>query len=119
MALALARPDTQRKRANLLRIKLIATGLLPVMALLFVVSAHYKTQLPALAWLEAFAEAALVGGLADWFAVVALFRHPGGLPLPTNPRCRTPITASRPFGSREEPADGIIWRLSKAAPACS
>jgi uncharacterized membrane-anchored protein YjiN (DUF445 family) len=82
MALALARPDTQRKRANLLRIKLIATGLLPVMAVLFVVSAHYKTQLPALAWLEAFAEAALVGGLADWFAVVALFRHPGGLPLP-------------------------------------
>jgi uncharacterized membrane-anchored protein YjiN (DUF445 family) len=82
LALALPLPDTERKRRNLLRIKLIATGLLPVMAALFLVSARYKGQLPALAWLEAFAEAALVGGLADWFAVVALFRHPGGLPLP-------------------------------------
>jgi uncharacterized membrane-anchored protein YjiN (DUF445 family) len=82
LALALPRADTERKRGNLLRIKLIATGLLPVMAALFVASARYKAQIPALAWLEAFAEAALVGGLADWFAVVALFRHPGGLPLP-------------------------------------
>jgi uncharacterized membrane-anchored protein YjiN (DUF445 family) len=82
LALAFPLADTKRKRGNLLRIKLIATGLLPVMAALFVVSARYKTDFPALAWLEAFAEAALVGGLADWFAVVALFRHPGGLPLP-------------------------------------
>lgn len=34
------------------------------------------------AWWGAFSEAAMVGGLADWFAVVALFRHPLGLPIP-------------------------------------
>jgi uncharacterized membrane-anchored protein YjiN (DUF445 family) len=82
MALSIPLTDTSRKRGKLLRIKLIATSLLPVMAVLFVVSAHYQTQVPSLVWLEAFAEAALVGGLADWFAVVALFRHPAGLPLP-------------------------------------
>jgi uncharacterized membrane-anchored protein YjiN (DUF445 family) len=40
---------------------------------------------PELFWiamLHAFAEAAMIGGLADWFAVVALFRHPLGLPIP-------------------------------------
>jgi uncharacterized membrane-anchored protein YjiN (DUF445 family) len=82
MALTLPWADTERKRGKLLRIKLIATSLLPVMAVLFILSAHYQAQFPALTWLEAFAEAALVGGLADWFAIVALFRHPGGLPLP-------------------------------------
>ena len=74
--------DSDRKRARLLRIKIIATGLLPIMGILFACSAYFKTRYPLLAWLEAFSEAALVGGLADWFAVVALFRHPGGLPLP-------------------------------------
>lgn len=72
----------EQKRYRLRRIKLIATALLPVMAALFAISARLKTAYPALAWLEAFSEAALVGGLADWFAVVALFRHPAGLPLP-------------------------------------
>jgi uncharacterized membrane-anchored protein YjiN (DUF445 family) len=33
-------------------------------------------------WVQAFSEAALVGGLADWFAVTALFRHPMGIPIP-------------------------------------
>jgi len=37
---------------------------------------------PAWGWIEAFCEAAGVGAMADWFAVVALFRHPMGLPLP-------------------------------------
>jgi uncharacterized membrane-anchored protein YjiN (DUF445 family) len=70
------------KRARLLRIKIVATGLLPIMATIFALSAALKGRYPFFAWVEAFAEAALVGGLADWFAVVALFRHPGGLPLP-------------------------------------
>jgi uncharacterized membrane-anchored protein YjiN (DUF445 family) len=74
--------DNGRKRARLLRMRLIATGLLPIMATLFVFSAIFRHRYPALAWLEAFSEAALVGGLADWFAVVALFRHPGGVPFP-------------------------------------
>jgi uncharacterized membrane-anchored protein YjiN (DUF445 family) len=62
--------------------KTIATSLLGVMAIVFIVSSRLRPAYPLLAWLEAFSEAALIGGLADWFAVVALFRHPGGVPLP-------------------------------------
>jgi uncharacterized membrane-anchored protein YjiN (DUF445 family) len=62
--------------------KTIATTLLGVMAIVFAVSARLRPAYPLLAWVEAFSEAALIGGLADWFAVVALFRHPGGVPLP-------------------------------------
>lgn len=63
--------------------KAVATGLLFAMAVLFAASTwaiHHVD--PAFAWVQAFAEAALVGGLADWFAVTALFRHPLGLPIP-------------------------------------
>jgi uncharacterized membrane-anchored protein YjiN (DUF445 family) len=63
--------------------KAVATGLLVAMALLFAGSTWAIHNLdPAFAWVQAFAEAALVGGLADWFAVTALFRHPLGLPIP-------------------------------------
>jgi uncharacterized membrane-anchored protein YjiN (DUF445 family) len=62
--------------------KTIATTLLGVMAVVFAISARLKPAYPFLAWVEAFSEAALIGGLADWFAVVALFRRPAGLPLP-------------------------------------
>ncbi|MEO7563864.1 MAG: DUF445 domain-containing protein [Sphingomicrobium sp.] len=62
--------------------KIAATGLLFVMALVFVVARHFQPAYPALGYLKAFAEAAMVGGLADWFAVTALFRHPLGLPIP-------------------------------------
>jgi uncharacterized membrane-anchored protein YjiN (DUF445 family) len=50
-------------------------------AILFVVARSHKGQ-GAWEWLAAFAEAAMVGALADWFAVVALFRHPLGVPIP-------------------------------------
>ncbi|WP_082701057.1 DUF445 domain-containing protein [Erythrobacter sp. YT30] len=65
------------------RMRWSATGLLAAMAVLFFsthalsVSGH-----PAWGYVNAFAEAAMVGGLADWFAVTALFRHPLGLPIP-------------------------------------
>ncbi|WP_183933825.1 DUF445 domain-containing protein [Sphingomicrobium lutaoense] len=62
--------------------KLIATGLLVVMAITFFTARAYEPVYPALGWIKAFAEAAMVGGLADWFAVTALFRHPLGLPIP-------------------------------------
>lgn len=63
--------------------KAIATGLLVAMAALLVASTWaMRTIDPAFAWVQAFAEAALVGGLADWFAVTALFRRPMGLPIP-------------------------------------
>ena len=62
--------------------KVVATGLLVVMAAIFAASRALETTYPALAYVKAFAEAAMVGGLADWFAVTALFRHPLGLPIP-------------------------------------
>jgi uncharacterized membrane-anchored protein YjiN (DUF445 family) len=62
--------------------KVAATGLLIVMAAVFVVARAFEPRYPWLAWVKAFAEAGMVGGLADWFAVTALFRHPLGLPIP-------------------------------------
>ena len=65
------------------RMRWTATGLLAAMALVFF-STHAValTGHPAWGYVNAFAEAAMVGGLADWFAVTALFRHPLGLPIP-------------------------------------
>src|SRR5437764_1615587 len=62
--------------------KVVATGLLVVMAAVFAVARAVEPSYPWLAYVKAFAEAAMVGGLADWFAVTALFRHPLGLPIP-------------------------------------
>lgn len=58
-----------------------ATGLLAAVAVAFVASLFLPDTL-ATGYLRAALEAGLVGGLADWFAVVALFRHPLGLPIP-------------------------------------
>lgn len=60
----------------------VATGLLLAMAVLFLVARRYEHLHPAWGYALAFAEAAMVGGLADWFAVTALFRRPLGLPIP-------------------------------------
>ncbi|HET7675001.1 MAG TPA: DUF445 domain-containing protein [Gammaproteobacteria bacterium] len=77
--MTLEAPD---KLDRLRRTKLAATALLVVMAGVFAVSYTFRSHYPWLRFVEAFAEAALVGGLADWFAVTALFRHPLGLPIP-------------------------------------
>jgi len=69
-----------RKRL-LKRNQAIATGLMIGAAILFVVARTQKGH-GAWEWVAAFAEAAMVGALADWFAVVALFRHPLGVPIP-------------------------------------
>jgi uncharacterized membrane-anchored protein YjiN (DUF445 family) len=69
-------------RVALGRIKQWATLLLLAVALLYIISRLLEPQHPVLAWVSAFAEAAMVGALADWFAVVALFKHPMGLPIP-------------------------------------
>lgn len=69
------------RRAQLRRLKAIAVGLLLLMLAGFAVS-HWQGQQGAWAWVAAFCEAAAVGALADWFAVVALFRRPLGLPIP-------------------------------------
>ncbi|HEX6784960.1 MAG TPA: DUF445 domain-containing protein [Sphingomicrobium sp.] len=62
--------------------KVVATGLLLVMAGVFIASRAFEPQYLWLGYVKSFAEAAMVGGLADWFAVTALFRHPLGLPIP-------------------------------------
>jgi uncharacterized membrane-anchored protein YjiN (DUF445 family) len=62
--------------------RLFATALLLLMAALFLAARQLETQHAGWGFLRAFAEAAMVGGLADWFAVTALFRHPLGLPIP-------------------------------------
>jgi uncharacterized membrane-anchored protein YjiN (DUF445 family) len=82
-------PDDSRtetlngRNAQAVRLRAFATGLLVAMAALFLVSTWAMTNVhPGFIWVQAFAEAALVGGLADWFAVTALFRHPMGIPIP-------------------------------------
>ncbi len=70
------------KDAKLARIKAAATGLLIFVAALYVVATLFTPRYPWLAYLAATCEAAMVGALADWFAVVALFRHPLNVPLP-------------------------------------
>lgn len=62
--------------------KIIATSMLVVMAIIYFTSKSYEPAYPALGFVRAFAEAAMVGGIADWFAVTALFRHPMGIPIP-------------------------------------
>ena len=69
--------------AQLVTMMRIANGLLLLMALVFLVAHALSIRHhPGWGFVAAFAEAALVGGLADWFAVTALFRHPLGLPIP-------------------------------------
>ena len=62
--------------------RMTATALLLFMAVVFVAALRLDNGHPAWGYVIAFAEAAMVGGLADWFAVTALFRHPLGLPIP-------------------------------------
>lgn len=62
--------------------RLFATSLLVAMAAVYLAARWAEPIHPAIGFIRAFAEAAMVGGLADWFAVTALFRHPLGLPIP-------------------------------------
>jgi uncharacterized membrane-anchored protein YjiN (DUF445 family) len=77
--------------------KRVATGLLAVVSLVFVAASLFEQQSPWLGFVRAMAEAAMVGAIADWFAVTALFRHPLGLPIPHTaiiPRRKDSIGAS-------------------------
>jgi uncharacterized membrane-anchored protein YjiN (DUF445 family) len=75
-----------REPPGLIRMRRIATGLLLVMTVVFIVTHVWAPAdafwLGVWGYVRAFAEAAMVGGLADWFAVSALFRRPLGLPIP-------------------------------------
>src|SRR4029077_20125277 len=68
--------------ADLRRLRVIATLLLVAMTVVFVATSFAQVQWEWLTYVRAFAEAGMVGACADWFAVVALFRRPLGLPIP-------------------------------------
>jgi uncharacterized membrane-anchored protein YjiN (DUF445 family) len=76
-------PNMERKRAQLMTTRRRATALLAAVAAVFVATVVAGAESDSvLGYVQAMAEASMVGGLADWFAVVALFRHPLGLPIP-------------------------------------
>jgi uncharacterized membrane-anchored protein YjiN (DUF445 family) len=70
------------RRGALKRMRFAATSLLVAMTLLFIAASTASKYFAAAAYIKAFAEAGMVGACADWFAVVALFRRPLGLPFP-------------------------------------
>src|SRR3954454_6484157 len=72
----------QQQLSRLRRSRAVATGMLALAAIAFAASLAVPNPGHGILLLRAIAEAALVGGLADWFAVTALFRHPLGLPIP-------------------------------------
>lgn len=75
-------PMDQVRRQALIKMKLFATGLLVLMAVIFVIAWLLEDRFGWAGYVRAAAEAGMVGGLADWFAVTALFRHPLGLKIP-------------------------------------
>jgi uncharacterized membrane-anchored protein YjiN (DUF445 family) len=87
---------------KLARQKAWATGLVVLCALVLAAARSLEGRYGALAWVAAFAEAAIIGALADWYAVVALFRHPLGLKLP-----HTAIIASNQAKIADEIGDFI------------
>src|SRR5256885_6846670 len=74
--------DEATRQAQLDEMKRRATALLIGATIIFIVARAFESRLPWIGIIRATAEAAMVGGLADWFAVTALFRHPMGIPIP-------------------------------------
>jgi uncharacterized membrane-anchored protein YjiN (DUF445 family) len=74
--------SSEAKLRELKRMRAIATLLLAFMTLVFVITTMTRVNWPWVPYVRAFAEAGMVGACADWFAVVALFRRPFGLPIP-------------------------------------
>jgi uncharacterized membrane-anchored protein YjiN (DUF445 family) len=81
-AFSFASPADAARAAELRRVKALATLVLAGTLALFVTAKLLLPMHPAFGFVAAFAEAATIGGLADWYAVVALFRRPLGLPIP-------------------------------------
>src|SRR5437868_13400539 len=75
--------STKDKRKSLKRMKLLAVSLLLFMTLVFIISHILERQNGIFSYLKAMAEASMIGALADWFAVVALFKKPLGFPFHT------------------------------------
>ena len=112
----------ERRARRLRTMKIRAVGLLVVAALVFVASYIWGAGDGWWGYVRAAAEAAMVGGVADWFAVTALFRHPLGIPIPHTaliPRGKDAI--GRGLGEFIErnfvDTDGLVERIDTANPA--
>ena len=103
-ARAMNAENTLRQR-ELNRMKWVAAGLLVLAACLYVIG-----KVMAWGYLAAFAEASMIGALADWFAVEALFRHPLGLPIP-----HTAIVTRNKRSIANSLADFVVVQFLSAA----
>ena len=74
--------DEELKRQQLHTMKFRATALLVLALVVFIVASFLEPQYAWLGYVRATAEASMVGAIADWFAVTALFRYPLGIPIP-------------------------------------
>ena len=94
--------NPEERQRNLDRMKRQATGLLVLMGGIFILARILEPQHPWLGYIRATAEASMVGGIADWFAITALFRHPLNIPIP-----HTAIIPSRTRSSEMKSGRGI------------
>jgi uncharacterized membrane-anchored protein YjiN (DUF445 family) len=99
------------RAAELRRVKLLATLVLAVTFAVFIGAKWMLPVHPAFGFVAAFAEAATIGGLADWYAVVALFRRPLGLPIP-----HTAIIQSNQHRIADKLGEFIEQHFLEAAP---
>src|ERR1700693_4420753 len=99
------------KRARLRHMQRLNLALLGASLVLLTASVRYQALWPGLRWLQAFAEAAAIGAIADWYAVVALFRRPLGLPIP-----HTAIIQSNQHRIADKLGEFIEGHFLEAAP---
>src|ERR1700748_2023478 len=104
-------PGDASRAAELKRVKLQATLVLGGTLALFVVAKLLLKTHPVFGFVAAFAEAATIGGLADWYAVVALFKRPLGLPIP-----HTAIVQSKQHRIREQLGEFIEVHFLESGP---
>jgi uncharacterized membrane-anchored protein YjiN (DUF445 family) len=104
-------PGDAARAAELRRVKMLATLVLAGTLALFVIAKALLHLHPVFGFVAAFAEAATIGGLADWYAVVALFRRPLGLPIP-----HTAIIQSNQQRIAEKLGEFIEVHFLEAAP---
>src|SRR3954462_2726402 len=104
-------PGDAARAAELRRVKLLATLVLAAKFAIFIAAGTLGQVRPAFGFVAAFAEPATFGGLADWYAVVALFRRPLGLPIP-----HTAIIQNNQHRSADKLGEFIELHFLEAAP---
>jgi uncharacterized membrane-anchored protein YjiN (DUF445 family) len=104
-------PGDAARAAELRRVKWLATSVLAATFAIFLAAKAMLPVHPAFGFIAAFAEAATIGGLADWYAVVALFKRPLGLPIP-----HTAIIQSNQHRIADKLGEFIEQHFLEAAP---